>query len=186
MANPSVSEVDASVPAVLRIEDDDFTLFGLPRRFALERAEVDRRWRELQARVHPDRFSAEGAVAQRMAMQWAVRVNEAHRRLRDPVQRASLLCELGGHPVNAEVNTSMPPAFLVQQMGWREGLEEAEGAAELEAMLADVNAAREAQLAQLEQALDRDPDVAKASALVRQLMFIERFHTDVEARIDAL
>ena len=67
----------------MKLDDDDFALFGLPRRFALDRAGLDARWRELQAEVHPDRFAAEGAAAQRVAMQWAVRVNEAYRRLKD-------------------------------------------------------------------------------------------------------
>ena len=67
----------------MNLSDDDFALFDLPRRHALVRAELDSRWRALQARVHPDRFAAEGAAAQRLAMQWAVRVNEAHQRLRD-------------------------------------------------------------------------------------------------------
>jgi DnaJ-domain-containing protein 1 len=98
----------------MNLADDDFTLFGLPQRFALDRAEVDARWRRLQAEVHPDRFAAEGAAAQRLAMQWAVRVNEAYRRLKDPLARAAYLCELRGAPIDAERNTAMPPAFLVR------------------------------------------------------------------------
>ena len=69
----------------MKLDDDDFTLFGLAPRFGIDRQEVDVRWRALQAQVHPDRFAAEGGSAQRQAMQWAVRVNEAHRRLRDPL-----------------------------------------------------------------------------------------------------
>jgi molecular chaperone HscB len=45
----------------MNLSDDDFTLFGLPQRFAIDRADLDERWRALQGRVHPDRFAAEGA-----------------------------------------------------------------------------------------------------------------------------
>jgi len=62
----------------MKLDDDDFTLFDLPRRHALDRAEIDSRWRALQSQVHPDRFAAQGDAAQRLAMQWAVRVNQAH------------------------------------------------------------------------------------------------------------
>ena len=75
----------------MKLDSDDFELFGLPRRFALDRSELDTRWRELQAEVHPDRFAVEGAAAQRVAMQWAVRVNEAYQRLKDPLKRAAYL-----------------------------------------------------------------------------------------------
>ena len=43
----------------MKLQDDDFTLFGLPPRFALDRAALDDCWRALQARVHPDRFVGE-------------------------------------------------------------------------------------------------------------------------------
>ena len=75
----------------MNITDNDFVLFGLPERFALDRADLDARWRKLQASVHPDKFAAEGAAAQRVAMQWAVRVNEAYRRLREPLTRRKLV-----------------------------------------------------------------------------------------------
>ena len=73
---------------------DDFALFGLPRRFALDRGELDARRRALQAEVHPDRFAGADGAARRAAMQSAVRVNEAHARLADPLKRAAYLCEL--------------------------------------------------------------------------------------------
>ena len=110
----------------MKLDDDDFTLFGLREGFALDARMLDQRWRELQAEVHPDRFAADGAAAQRIAMQWAVRVNQAYRRLKDPLQRAAYLCERRGAPIDAERNTAMPPVFLAQQMAWREALDEAE------------------------------------------------------------
>ena len=115
----------------MNLGDDDFTLFGLAPRHAIDRVALDARWRELQGEVHPDRFAAQGAAAQRVAMQWAVRVNEAYQRLKDPLRRAAYLCELRGAPIDAERNTAMPQAFLMQQMQWREGLDEATTLAEV-------------------------------------------------------
>src|SRR4051794_16301915 len=138
----------------MKLDDDDFALFGLQRRFAQSRAELDARWRALQAEVHPDRFAAEGAAAQRVAAQWAMRVNEAYGRLKDPLRRAAYLCELHGAPIGAEDNTAMPEAFLVQQLEWREALEEAESVADLEALGAEVKAHRDSALQRLESLLD--------------------------------
>ncbi len=170
----------------MKLSDDDFTLFGLPQRQALDRAALDACRRELQARVHPDRFASEGAAAQRVAMQWAVRVNEAYSRLKDPISRAAYLCALRGAPVNAERNTAMPAAFLMQQMAWREALDEAEGAAAVEALDAEVSRDERAMLAELATLLDERQDPPAAAAQVRALMFVARFRQDIARRLEAL
>lgn len=170
----------------MRLDADDFTLFGLPRRQRLDRARLDERWRALQAEAHPDRFAAEGAAAQRIAMQWALRINEAHRRLKDPLERAAYLCELAGVPVGASDNTAMPRAFLLQQMQWREALEEAVGAAAVHALDAQVQQAEAQSMAELEAALDDAGDASAAAAQVRALMFVRRFRHDIERRLDTL
>ena len=175
--------------APLNLAADDFTIFGLPRAHALDVAALDTRWRDLQARVHPDRFAAEGAAAQRVAMQWSVRVNEAYRRLKDPITRGAYLCELAGVPIDAERNTAMPAAFLMQQMQWREALEEAgtaEEVSELETRVRAESRVMQAQLAVLiDGSIDRSPDLAAAAQQVRALMFVQRFLQDIARRADA-
>jgi len=170
----------------MRLDDDDFTLFGLPERHALDRADLDARWRRLQAEVHPDRHAGDCASAQRIAMQWAVRVNEAYQRLKDPLRRAAYLCERRGAAIQAENNTAMPAAFLMQQMQWREALEEAAGAAEVESLEAEVAAAEREMLADVARLLDVAGDAPAAAAEVRALMFVNRFRQDIERRLDAL
>ena len=174
----------------MKITDDDFSLFGLPQSHSLDRAELDVRRRDLQARVHPDRFASDGAAAQRLAMQWAVRVNQAYQRLKDPLSRAAYLCELRGMPVAAERNTAMPAAFLMQQMAWREALDDAAGAAAVQALddavARDESALMAALTEQLDRPLDRPHDTAAAAAQVRALMFVARFRQDIERRLDTL
>ena len=170
----------------MKLDDDDFTLFGLTPRFGIDRQEVDARWRALQAQVHPDRFAAEGGSAQRQAMQWAVRVNEAHRRLRDPLARAAYLCELRGARVDAERHTAMPAPFLMQQMAWREALEEAGSPAEVETLDLEVGRQEKALQAELTRHLDESLDLEAAVGAVRSLMFLGRFRADIQRRMEAL
>lgn len=170
----------------MKLDDDDFTLFGVPRQFAQERSALDQRWRELQAQVHPDRFAAEGAAAQRVAMQWAVRVNEAYGRLKDALARAAYLCELRGAPIQAENNTAMPPAFLMQQMEWREALEDARGVEAVEALDDQVAAAERRLIGDIGRLLDEQGDAVAAASQVRALMFINKFRADIARRLDAL
>jgi molecular chaperone HscB len=170
----------------MKLQDDDFTLFGLSPRFALDRAALDDCWRALQAQVHPDRFVSEGAAAQRIAMQWAVRVNEAYQRLKDPLKRGAYLCELRGAAIQAENNTAMPTAFLMQQMAWREALDEAAGAAAVERLDDEVAADEKRLLADLGVALDQQGDAAAAAQQVRALMFVARFREDIARRLETL
>ncbi len=170
----------------MNLQSNDFELFGLAPRFGQDRAAIDTRWKDLQREAHPDKFSMQGAVAQRLAMQWSARINEAYQRLKDPLKRAAYLCELHGEPVNAENNTAMPASFLMQQMQWREELEEAHGEAELDRLFSQVSSARQALVQQCEHLIDQLQDYRQAVQQVRALMFVERFAADVQARLDRL
>ena len=170
----------------MKFDSDDFELFGVPCRFEQDRAVLDARWRALQAEVHPDRFAAEGAAAQRVAMQWAVRVNEAYQRLKDPLRRAAYLCSLHGASVDTHNNTAMPVSFLTHQLEWREALAGARGAADVQVLAQQVDAHRDAALAELRETLDGRQDWRSAADQVRALMFVERFASDVDERLEAL
>ncbi|MFT4266299.1 MAG: Fe-S protein assembly co-chaperone HscB [Xenophilus sp.] len=170
----------------MQLTDTDFDLFAVPASFVQDRAALDARWKELQREAHPDRFAAQGPAAQRLAMQWSVRINEAYQRLKDPLKRAAYLCELNGAPVDAERNTAMPPDFLMQQMAWREALDEAEDAKALEGLQAEVDAARARALSSLDWLIDEQGDHAGAAQQVRALMFIERFADEVDVAFDRL
>ena len=170
----------------MNLQYSDFELFGLPQRYAQERPEIDQRWKELQREAHPDRFAAQGHTAQRAALQWSVRINEAYQRLKDPLKRAAYLCELLGAPIHAHSNTAMPAPFLMEQMEWREALDEADGAQALEVLSERVSARRQAMLAHIQQLLDEQADAPAAAQEVRALMFIERFAQDIESRLAQL
>jgi molecular chaperone HscB len=170
----------------MNLQSTDFEIFGLTPAFALDRDALDARWKDLQREAHPDRFAASDAQAQRLAMQWSVRINEAYQRLKDPLRRAAYLCELNGVPIGAENNTAMPAAFLMQQMQWREELEESQGSEALERMADDVAAAHREKLQALRRTADELRDYVALAQQVRALMFVERFARDVENRLDQL
>jgi len=96
----------------VNLQSNDFELFGLPVRFAIDRTDLDQRWKQLQREAHPDKFAFQGASAQRVAMQWSVRINEAYQRLKNPLKRAAYLCELNAQAIQAETNTAMPADFF--------------------------------------------------------------------------
>lgn len=175
-----------TLQALISLTSNDFELFGLIPRFAQDRPAIDARWKELQRQTHPDKFAAQGGSAQRVAMQWSVRINEAYRRLKNPLERASYLCELNGAAINAENNTAMPTAFLMQQMEWREALEDADSLLDVETIETEVRQRRREMLAEIAQTLDEKNDFPAAANQVRSLMFVERFASELESRLEQL
>jgi molecular chaperone HscB len=170
----------------VNLQSNDFELFGLPVRFALDRSDLDQRWKQLQREAHPDKFAAQGASAQRVAMQWSVRINEAYQRLKSPLKRAAYLCELNAQAIQAETNTAMPADFLMQQMAWREALDDAADLSNIEQLAEQVRHYTAQLLQDCERLLDVDRNYAAAAGVVRALMFVDRFEHDVSARMEQM
>jgi molecular chaperone HscB len=180
MVNP------ASLNQPMSLAANDFELFGLPQRFDLNRAELDDHWKALQREVHPDQHASQGAADKRLAMQWSVRINEAYQRLKTPLTRAAYICQLHDTPVRAEDNTSMPSAFLMLQIQWRETLDEADSIEALTHLQAEIEEHRHATLSRLGQWLDVEHRWDQAVQEVRALMFIERFDQDLQHHFERL
>jgi molecular chaperone HscB len=163
-----------------------FELFGLTPAYVLDLDHLDRAYRDIQSNVHPDRFASAGDAERRASMQMATQVNEAHRILKSPVQRAKYLLELNGVDVGFETNTAMPPEFLMQQMELRERLEQArdvDALAVLEKELFDLKASMEGKIAEC---IDGRHDYSAASGAVRELMFLEKLDEEVNAAYETL
>ena len=164
-----------------------FELLGLTPAYGVDPARLEQRYRELQSRVHPDRFAAAPESERRVAMQWATRANEAYRTLRDPVHRARYLLGLKGFDTGEESNTAMPPDFLMQQMEWREAVAEARVAKDAEALRslqADLHHHRAEMLRMLARAIDVDSNYDAGCSLVRKLRFLEKLEEEIEEALE--
>ncbi len=163
-----------------------FALFGLPVAYEIDERELARRHRELLSACHPDRFAQASAQERRLAVQTSAALNEAVKVLRDPVDRARYLLALAGVPTDEETDTGMDGAFLVQQMEWREALEE--GRADphrLTALGREWRAATATRHEALRQCLAGGADYPQARRLVRELQFLRKFGDELdEAQMD--
>jgi molecular chaperone HscB len=160
-----------------------FALLGLPEAFAIDSVALESAWRRLQAAVHPDRHVQGAPGDRRLALQLATQVNEAYRVLRDAQRRAAYLCGLRGVDLQVESNTSMPGAFLMQQMQWREALDEAREARDIAALTSlqeQIESVRHALIGQIAMLLDESGDAPAAGGCVRQLMFLDRLAEEVD------
>ena len=168
---------------------DHFALLGLERRYAIDTDVLEERYRELQARFHPDKFAHQSDADKRAAMQWATRVNEAYQALKQPIRRARYLLELLGQDPQIETNTVMPHEFLLQQMEWREAVAEAQAGGaidELEALHVRFRHEMSDRTQEMTKAVDIDNDLAHAVDLLRRMMFIDKLLSDIDNAIETL
>lgn len=152
---------------------DYFSLFGVPQGTALDLNDLRERYQSLQASAHPDRFANAPESQKRAAAQMAGRINDAWQTLSNPLSRAAYLLSLRGITAFAEDNTAMPPDFLMQQIEWREALEEAEDEDSRRAIYGDIARARD----QCESDFARDlgeNDDASATDNVRKWKYLEK------------
>lgn len=164
-----------------------FELLGLPVAYSVDPATLERGYRDVQTRVHPDRFAASTEAERRVAVQWAARANEAYRTLRDPVERARYLLNLKGFDTAEESNTAMPPDFLMQQMELRESAAEARRSRDrprLEQLHRDIESQRREMLSMLERALDVDRNYDAGCSVVRKLRFLEKLDQEIEEALE--
>jgi len=168
---------------------DHFTLLELPRSFRIDSALLDKRYRELVAQVHPDKFVQAGDAEKRLSLQWTTRVNEAYLTLKKPLSRAQYLLSLAGHEIDANNNTAMPSEFLMEQMEWREAVAEARLAreqGELEQLHHRVKQRMKRRYEQIAGFLDDRPDYPLAADRVRRLMFLEKLLFEIDDAMAAL
>lgn len=159
-----------------------FELFGLPATYALDRERLDSAYRELQNKVHPDKFAAKSETEQRVAMQWATKVNEAYQTLKQPITRGVYLLQLQGIDAMSAQDTSIGPAFLMQQMEWREAIDAARNArdmAALDRLQTELKATYRAVDKELADLLDVDKNPAGATEAVRKLKFMDKLLAEV-------
>lgn len=163
--------------------NNPFALFDLPVAFQVDSALLNERYLALQKSLHPDNFSAASAQEQRLAIQKSAEINDALRILKDPITRADSIIAINtGEAENPEEKSNNDIDFLMQQMEWRETLENIENRKdtdELTAFTQEINQIRHAILSELSTALtEQQWDIARA--ITDKLRFIKKLQAEIE------
>ncbi|SFN71586.1 molecular chaperone HscB [Formivibrio citricus] len=166
-----------------------FALFGLPETFAQDARTLESRYRALVSECHPDRTAAGDETSKRLALQASTQVNEAWHTLKSPLARARYLLQLRGVDTQEHTNTAMPMDFLMNQMQWREAIEDAEihkNIERLENLNSELRAEIEAHESNLGALIDTEHDYPEAALAVRKLRFLEKLEEDIGHAIEKL
>lgn len=171
-----------------------FDVFGLKPTFDLDVGALERRYRELSLKLHPDRFTQADVRERRLSLEQTSALNEAWKTLKDPERRAFYLLRLHGVNLEAEQGENrvqMPQSFLFEMLERREALEAAREKKDLEAAHEMAARIRREQKASLEEAvsalrtLEESPADAhareKASQALGRVRYFSRFLEEVEA-----
>ncbi len=123
--------------------DNYFSMLGLPISFDIDKTTLTHNYHEIQKTVHPDKFANAGDLERRLSVQKAAWINDALETLKNPLRRSIYLLSLHGIELS-DNDTSIDPAFLMEQMELRENLSEVaakdDPLSELDTILDDVNA----------------------------------------------
>jgi len=104
-----------------------FDVLGLPRGVDVDRAELERAYRERSLRLHPDRAGKEDPRERRLSLERTALLNEAYKTLRAPEPRAFYLLKLHGLDLQKEEARAItvPPKVLEEVLDLREQLDSA-------------------------------------------------------------
>jgi len=166
-----------------------FELFQLPQAFRLDLGLLDSHYLELQTRVHPDKSAHLSDAEKRASLQWATLANEAYQTLKRPLDRARYLLKIHGVETLEENNTAMPPEFLMEQIEWREEMQEAivyKRHEALEKLAKRLKGETDTLFELLGVQLDDPSQHPAAAVIVRQLAFLEKLGRDINDAIIAL
>lgn len=169
-----------------------FELFKFSPAFDIDTAVLAERYRELQRAVHPDKFAHDTEQQKLLSVQRTAQVNDGYQTLKDPIRRAEHMLSLRGIDLSHETTTVKDTVFLMQQMEWREALEDIrhstdpqESIDELYQSFAEYRAKLTHMLtAQLNSS--KDEDALLAADQVRKLKFMAKLHDELTRIEDAL
>ncbi len=165
-----------------------FDLFGLIPTFDIDLTALEANFRKIQSDNHPDRFVTATASEKLTSMQTATLANEAYQTLKSPGLRGSYLLGLSGIIAVDEKNNQMPADFLMQQMEWREAVEDAENARNISALenLLETIASEAKQLQSGLSNQFKQNKLADATDSTRKLIFMDKVRADIIKVIEKL
>ncbi len=154
-----------------------FQIFNMPVSFKIDEAELGQKYFQIQKMVHPDRFASASEAEKRNAQQWSTRLNDAYSVLKDPIQRAKLVCALLGSPVDEESSGSMDQLIRREEISTAK---EANDETRLKKLKEEISGEKEDLLKKVEHSLDEDKDPKTASENIKKIMFLARQLEDLK------
>lgn len=159
-----------------------FEIFQIPVNFVIDWQEIDNKYLALQKIFHPDNFATASSLEKRLAMQQSAQINDALQILKNPILRAEAIIQIHtGKIIDIETQTNFDMPFLMQQMAWREQLEEItnnKNTSELECFFNTIKQ-EEAQILNELQNLLENHNWEQAEKILHKLRYISKLISEI-------
>lgn len=162
-----------------------FDVFGLPTQFDLVEDQLTQNYKTLILQYHPDKVATKSDFEKKQAMMMAATINDAFQTLKHPLNRASFLLGLQGLDADSQTDTHFSNEFLMQQMQWREDLDDFVSSNQQESlkqMYTEIEAVYQQTIEQISQDFIQSNFMAILT-LVRQGRFLDKLLTQIKEQI---
>lgn len=165
-----------------------FELYNLPEQFEIDLCKLKQHYQTLQKLTHPDRFASASEQQKRMYLTKNSQINDAYSVLLAPISRGEHLLEMRGVKLASEQDTVGDVEFLMEQMEWRESLDDAESVEALEKLLGDNHEVLLKQESMISQLLSNNSELDNQSAAqeLRKMKFMIKLANEIDTKLDRM
>ncbi|XP_029040755.2 iron-sulfur cluster co-chaperone protein HscB isoform X1 [Osmia bicornis bicornis] len=171
----SKSELFCSKCKVLQEPPENLTYFdimGIPKSYDVTVSEVQKKYKELQKLLHPDKFSRKSEKEKELSDHFSSLVNKAYSTLSHPLKRGLYMLKLNNVMISEETD-NVNAVFLMEIMEKNEEIDEAENNEEKIKKLVEENERILSNLTKNVGDAFRKEDIKKAETLLIQMKYYD-------------
>jgi molecular chaperone HscB len=157
-----------------------FEIFNLPAKFDVDLVALQKNYREIQKKIHPDKFTTSTENEKIQSMIKSTEINDAYKTLKLPIKRASYLTSL--HASDKKI--ILPPEFLMQQMEWEEYFESIQTKkGKIHEFDSLINNKKNDLIELLQNQIDQKKDWDAAAITIHKLQFVEQLINKISQQL---
>lgn len=165
---------------------DFFKLLEVEARFEVNSAELSKKFRALQTKVHPDKFAGKDDDREKQnSIDWSTLLNKAYKTLSAPLPRGEYMLRNQLTDKDEEGKTVRSQVFLTEMMEKNEEVDEADTKSELEKLLEVTDVDINKMLEELRTAFD-NKDFRNAKDILEKMKFLYSLKNGIKLKLESM
>jgi molecular chaperone HscB len=165
-----------------------FELYNLPEQFEIDLKKLKEHYQTLQKLTHPDRFVSASEQQKRMYLTKNSQINDAYSVLKLPISRGEHLLVVRGAELPSEQDTVGDIEFLMEQMEWRETLDDATSLEALKKLVVDNHEilVKQEKIISAFLSHNNEQDNQAAAQELGKMKFMVKLADEIETKLDRI